>query len=127
MNRSKQPVCAFAFAFALAAAAALAISGMSTAAVATPRAACPDFVGPAWTFPATGKSGTKWKVTATGITCALATTWAKKLIHTPYKGEAATTLHGPTGYHCLPSIPAGKGVPGECAAGSKSFSWEAHA
>ena len=107
----------------VAAVAALVLATQAPASVATPLAACTTFKGPAWSVPALGKSGTTWKVTAKGVTCTFATTWAKKLIHTPYKGEAATKLHGPPGWSCLPSIPAGTGVPGECSQGSKRFDW----
>ena len=108
---------------AAAATAVLAIAAAAPTTSAAPKAACAQFTGPAWAVPALGKTGTKWTVSATGVTCSFATTWAKKLIHTPYKGEAATKLNGPSGWSCLPSIPAGKGVPGECAEGSKRFEW----
>jgi hypothetical protein len=119
MSRSKHPIQAIL----VAVTAALAVAGPAPATVARPVAACPTFAGTAWAVPALGKSGTMWKVTAKGVSCSFATTWAEKLMHTPYKGEAATKLVGPTGWSCLPSIPAGRGVPGECSQGSKRFDW----
>jgi hypothetical protein len=87
------------------------------------RVAPQGFNGPAWSFPEFSKKGTHWKVTACKVTCEFATRWAMKLLKTKYKGEAATKLKGPAGWHCLPSIPHGGGVPGECRLGSKLFSW----
>lgn len=105
-------------------AAATAIgAGGAPAATTTTQAVCADFAGPAWAFPEFGKKGTSWKVTATGVPCTFASLWAKKLLRTPYKGEAATKLRGPTGWSCLVSIPHGGGVPGQCTKGKKSFSW----
>ena len=108
---------------ALAAAAALSASIGTPAATTATRAACADFAGPAWSFPEFGKKGTKWKVVARGVPCPFATTWSKKLLRTPYKGEAGTRLRGPAGWSCLPSIPHGGGVPGECRKGAKLFAW----
>ena len=119
MIRSKHPI----YATLGAAIAVLAAAGPAPASVARPMSACPTFAGPAWAVPALGKSGATWKVTAKGVSCSFATTWARKLMHTPYKGEAATKLVGPAGWSCLPSIPAGRGVPGECSQGSKRFDW----
>ena len=108
----------------LAAAVALAAGSVrATASTATTHAKCADFTGPAWSFPEFGKKGNKWAVTATRVPCAFATSWAKKLLRTPYKGEAATKLRGPAGWTCLPSIPHGGGVPGECRNGAKLFAW----
>jgi hypothetical protein len=117
---------------AIAAMAAFAGAPGAPAALASPtaitahQAACPDFTGPAWSIPEFGQSGTAWKVTASHVSCAFATRWAKKLLHTRYKGEAQTKLKGPGGWHCLPSIPHGGGVQGECRSGKKSFGWGPH-
>ena len=108
---------------ALAAVCALATAASAPAATTASHAACADFAGPSWSFPEFGKKGSQWKVLARGVPCQFATTWSKKLLHTPYKGEAATKLRGPAGWSCLPSIPHGGGVPGECRKGSKLFSW----
>jgi hypothetical protein len=108
----------------LAAALALATGGGNANASSTAaETACADFAGPAWSVPEFGKKGNQWKVLARGVPCQFATTWSKKLLHTPYKGEAATKLHGPAGWSCTPSIPHGGGVPGECRKGSKLFAW----
>jgi hypothetical protein len=113
--------------------AAVAVIGVGTIGAATSGAAatftaheasCSGFTGPSWSFPEFGKTGTRWKVTTSkGVGCGFATRWAKTLLHTPYKGEAATKLKGPKGWKCLPSIPHGGGVPGECRQAKKHFSW----
>jgi hypothetical protein len=108
-------------------AACIGTTGAATATVKAHQAACPDFTGPAWSFPELGKTGTNWKVTARHVSCTFATRWAKKLVHTRYKGEAATKLKGPAGWTCTPSIPRGRGVPGECRSGNKLFAWGPHA
>ena len=108
---------------ALVAAAVLGGTATAKASMTAPRTACADFAGPAWSFPEFGKKGNQWKVSARGVPCQFATTWSKKLLRTPYKGEAATKLRGPAGWACLPSIPHGGGVPGECRKGTKLFSW----
>jgi hypothetical protein len=123
MNRSKRLTSAVVIAAALV--AAVGATG-ANATVTAHQAACPDFTGPSWSFPEFGKTGTSWKVTAQRVTCTFATRWAKKLLKTRYKGEAATKLKGPAGWHCLDSIPHGGGVPGECRSGKKLFAWGPH-
>jgi len=119
MRRSTYLACAVAIA------TMTAFAGSTSASASPPaqQAACTGFDGPKWSFPEFSKTGTHWKVTARRVTCAFATRWAKKLLKTKYKGEAATKLKGPAGWSCLPSIPHGGGVPGQCRHGSKLFSW----
>lgn len=124
MRRSKY--LAWAAAVATVAACVLATGALATGArtsVKAHQASCPGFTGPKWTIPEFSKMGTHWRVTARGVTCAYATRWGKKLLHTKYKGEAATKLKGPKHWHCLPSIPHGGGVPGACRLGKKLFAW----
>jgi hypothetical protein len=111
---------------AMAAFAGAPAAPASPTAITAHQAACPDFTGPAWSIPEFGQQGTAWKVTAHNVSCSFATRWAKKLLHTRYQGEAQTKLKGPGGWHCLPSIPLGGGVPGECRSGKKMFAWGPH-
>jgi hypothetical protein len=107
-------------------AAVVATCGITTGTAASftaQQASCSGFTGPAWSIPELGKQGTHWKVTAHRVKCDFATRWAKKLLQTKYVGEAATKLKGPKGWKCLPSIPRGGGVPGECRNGKRFFAW----
>jgi hypothetical protein len=125
MTRSTRVACAAVMA-ATAAFAGAPAAPAAPASASAHQAACRDFTGPAWSFPEFGQRGTAWKVTASNVSCSFATRWAKKLLHTRYKGEAQTKLKGPGGWHCLPSIPHGGGVPGECRSANKLFAWGPH-
>jgi hypothetical protein len=124
MTRSTRVACAAVMA-ATAAFAVAPAAPASPASVSAHQAACRDFTGPAWSIPAFSQQGTAWKVTASNVSCSFATRWAKKLLHTRYKGEAQTKLKGPSGWHCRPRIPLGRGVPGECRSANKLFAWGA--
>lgn len=109
---------------------ALAFATTGWASSAVVQASCGKFTGSAWTSTSslTGqkKKGTAWTVTARGVPCAFAKTTAKALVKTPFKGEANTRLKSPKGWTCIAgggNSHGGKGTPGYCSQGSKSFSW----
>ena len=108
----------------------LAFAAAGWASPSAERAACGKFTGPAWTFSSslTGekKQGTTWSVTARGVPCSFALKTARALVKTPFKGEARTRLKSPKGWSCLAgggNSHGGKGTPGYCSQGSKSFTW----
>ena len=43
------------------------------------------------------QKGTAWKVTARGVPCSFALKEAKRMVKTPFKGEAGTKLTQPEG------------------------------
>lgn len=106
--------------------------GIATGASAFPAAAqapCGTFAGPGWkivSMDGTRKTGTTWNVTARGVACTYAKTTAKALVKTPFKGEARTKLTSPKGWTCRAgggNSVSGRGTPGYCQQGAKSFSW----
>lgn len=113
-----------------AAAVALGLSAAAPASLSAAQAPCGTFNGPVWTQVngLTGQSqkGTTWKVIARSAPCSFAKTWAKKLVRTPFKGEALTKLKSPKGWTCIADgglTGGGKGTPGHCNQGSKTFAW----
>jgi hypothetical protein len=125
-----------AFAAAIAAATTtLGLAAVAPASVTTAQAACGTFVGPTWSYVnplvnPPNQSGTTWKVTARGVKCSFATMWAKKLVKTPFKGEARTKFKVvPKAWSCIAGgglTGGGKGTPGTCSQGTqgkKLFSW----
>ena len=68
-------------------------------------------------------TGNTYKVTASGVACAFAKSWATRLVKTPYRGEAGTHLTGPAGWSCLPTVSWGHGTPGSCSKGTARFGW----
>ncbi len=121
------------FCGALAAAAlALAVAAAASGAPNSAHASCGTFTGPVWTYVnpmvnPPNQKGTKWKLTAKGVSCSFASTWAKKLVKTPFRGEAVTKFKTvPAGWTCLPGgglTGGGKGTPGQCNQGKKMFYW----
>jgi hypothetical protein len=105
---------------ALAVLVAAVAAGSTSASVC---AACGTIPGPAWTFGPTGEKGATYKVTASGVACTFARSWASRLVKTPYRGEAGTHLTGPTGWSCLPTVSWGHGTPGSCSKGAARFGW----
>jgi len=106
--------------------------GVPTGASAFPvavQAPCGTFVGPGWkitSMDGTTKAGTTWNVVARGVACAPAKATAKSLVKTPFKGEARTKLKSPKGWTCRAgggNSVSGRGTPGYCEQGAKSFSW----
>jgi hypothetical protein len=113
-----------------AAALTLAFAAAGWASPTVAQAACGKFTGPAWTSTSslTGqkRTGTTWNVTARGVPCAFATKTAKVLVKTPFRGEANTRLKSPKGWTCIAgggNSHGGKGTPGYCSQGPKSFQW----
>lgn len=104
------------------------VAGASTAAS---QASCRTFRGPAWSYVDPMKrpplqQGTTWKVIARGVPCAFAITWARKLVKTPFMGEAGTRFVNPEGWTCIAGgglTGGGKGTPGSCSQGSRTFAW----
>ena len=68
------------------------------------------------------QSGTKWTVSVTRVKCSFATMWAKKLVKTPFKGEAVTKFKVvPKGWTCMAGgglLGGGKGTSGNCSKGT---------
>jgi hypothetical protein len=103
----------------------------ATASTAASQAPCGTFSGPAWSYVDPMQrpplqTGTSWKVIAKGVPCSFASTWARKLVKTPFRGEAATKLASPKGWTCIAGgglTGGGKGTPGSCSQGPKSFAW----
>ncbi|MCP9487508.1 MAG: hypothetical protein MSC30_16800 [Gaiellaceae bacterium MAG52_C11] len=101
------------------------------ASVSATDAACGTFNGPGWTrvdptARPVNQSGTAWRVIARGVSCSFAKAEAKRLVKTPFKGEAATKLKSPTGWACVAGGGyggGGKGTSGSCSKGSKWFGW----
>jgi hypothetical protein len=108
---------------ALAVLVAAAAAGSTSASVSVAVAACGTIPGPAWTFGPTGEKGITYKVTAGGVACTFARSWASRLVKTPYRGEAGTHLTGPPGWSCLPTVSWGHGTPGSCSKGTARFGW----
>jgi hypothetical protein len=127
---------------ATAALAAVATLAVATAAPGSPAAGlpgCATFTGPTWSYvdplkDPPNQSGTKWKVIVTRVKCSFATMWAKKLVKTPFKGEALTMFKVvPKGWTCIAGgglTGGGKGTSGTCSKGTNptvqsknSFSW----
>jgi len=107
--------------------AALGSTAAAPASVGQAQAACKlTFAGPAWSLRAMSQQGNSWLIIKKGVTCKFANKWAKKLVKTPWRGEAGTVLKGPAGWSCLPRVGGElvtKGTPGECRKGSKLISW----
>ena len=118
---------------AITAAFAALIVAAAPAAPARSGAKCPPFNGPGWTLvdpmsQPVNKAGTSWKLqTGGGVTCSFALQWAKKLVKTPFKGEALTKFKSvPKGWTCIAGgglTGGGKGTPGQCNKGKKTFFW----
>lgn len=113
-------------------AAALGVASATSAAPQVANAACGTFAGPMWTLvdpmkDPVNQTGTTWKVQKSGVTCAYALTWAKKLVKTPFKGEALTKFKVvPKGWTCIAGgglTGGGKGTPGQCNLGRKMIFW----
>ena len=111
--------------------AAFVVPTSAGAAPGVAQAQCGTFSGPAWSYvdpmlrPPL-RTGTTWKVIAQGVPCSFATTWARKLVRTPFRGEAATQLASPSGWSCFAGgglTGGGKGTSGSCRQGAKSFAW----
>ncbi len=97
---------------------------------------CGNVVGAKWVFPNTGGrvTGTKYGVTAFGVSCAVAKQYAIKLSSTKLPGKLVghsfPITGGPKGYTCSANPDAnGKLLAGSCQIGPKSavskhgFSW----
>lgn len=114
-----------------AAVGALWLAAAAPSAVSAAEAACGTFDGPRWTridpmARPVNQSGTSWKVIARGVSCSFAKAEAKRLVKTPFKGEAATKLKSPKGWACVAGGGyggGGKGTSGSCNQGSKWFGW----
>ena len=113
-------------------AVALGLASAISAAPQASHAACGTFAGPMWTLvdpfkDPVNQAGTVWKVQKSGVTCAFAVMWAKKLVKTPFKGEARTKFNVvPKGWTCRAGgglTGGGKGTPGQCNKGSKMIFW----
>ena len=112
-------------------AVSLGLAAAAPASVSTTQAACGTFSGPGWTrvnpmADPPNQKGTAWKVIARGVPCTFAKTWARKLVKTPFKGEAATKLKSPKGWNCVAGggySGGGKGTSGSCTQGAKYFGW----
>lgn len=120
------------FAQVVALALVAAAFGVATGASAFPvssQAPCGTFAGPGWkmtSMDGTRKAGTTWNVVARRVACSYAKATAKSLVETPFKGEARTKLKSPKGWTCRAgggNSVSGRGTPGYCEQGSKSFSW----
>jgi hypothetical protein len=115
-------------------AAALGVASAVSAAPQVSHAACGTFTGPMWTLvdpfkDPVNQTGTMWKVQWNGVTCAFAQKWAKKLVKTPFKGEALTKFRKkdvPKGWTCRAGgglTGGGVGTPGQCNLGKKMIFW----
>ncbi len=127
----RRPTIAALAAFAATATALAATTAISAAPVRAD-GQCPKFAGPMWTHTnpmadPPQQRGATWKLTARGVPCSFAATWAKKLVKTPFKGEALTKFKVvPKGWTCIAGgglTGGGKGTPGQCNQKSKMFFW----
>ena len=92
---------------------------------------CGSVKGAKWVFPNTGGklSGNTYGVTAVGVDCSTAKTWAVKLSGTRLAGKkfghSYPLAGGPKGYTCHANPDAnGKVLAGSCTAAPKrAFSW----
>ncbi|HEX4518543.1 MAG TPA: hypothetical protein VH063_03075 [Gaiellaceae bacterium] len=75
---------------------------------------CGTFPGLAWDDPVNGMKGTRWTLSASGVGCGFARSWAVKLAKRPYKGPPDGKIAGPPGWSCHSAIEVGGGTPGSC-------------
>lgn len=85
---------------------------------------CGEAKGPGYSLPG-ASPGSTYSVSATGVTCAFAKTWMRKLAGRRI-GTVATALKGPAGWRCN-GIPVVKGArtaaEGICRKGTLLFTW----
>ena len=122
MTRSKLMICAGTAIAAGALSTGGAVGAQSSSTVADQ--ACGRFAGTAWEDVVKGTKGSQYTLTATGVGCAFAKTWAVKLAKPNYKGQPGGKITGPAGWQCFAAINAAGGTPGSCKKSiSVHFNW----